>query len=47
MPEEKRPAGRIRRMWEYNIKIDLEIMKASGDIGWIHPILDREKWELF
>jgi hypothetical protein len=42
-PEEKRPAGRIRRMWEYNIKIDFE----SGNIGWIRPILDKEKWELF
>jgi hypothetical protein len=33
-PEGKRLLGRPRRIWEYNIKMDLEEV-GCGDMGWI------------
>jgi hypothetical protein len=36
--EGKRPLGRSKRTWQENIKNYLK------EIGWIHPILDRDKW---
>jgi len=43
-PEGKRPLGRPRCRWEYNIKKDV-----GGEIGWkvsdwIHVAQDRDQW---
>jgi hypothetical protein len=35
-PEGKRPLGRQRRRWVYNIKMDLR------EIGW--DVMDRDQW---
>jgi hypothetical protein len=37
-PEGMKPLGRSKCRWQENIKID------PKEIGWIHPILDRDKW---
>ena len=42
-PEGKRPLGRPRRRWEYNIKIDLqEAGNGCGD--WMEMAQDRDRW---
>jgi len=42
-PEGKRPLGRPRRRWEYNIKTDLqEVGGGCGD--WMELAQDRERW---
>jgi hypothetical protein len=42
-PEGKRQLGRLRRRWEYNIKIDLrEIGRVGMDL--IHLAQDRDQW---
>ena len=42
-PEGKRPLGRPKRRWEYNIKMDLqEVGGGCGD--WIELAQDRDKW---
>ena len=42
-PEGKRPLGRPRRRWEYNIKMDLqEVGGSCGD--WMELAQDRERW---
>jgi hypothetical protein len=42
-PEGKRPMGRPRRRWEYNIKRDLQ--EVSGDCGnWMERAQDRDRW---
>jgi hypothetical protein len=42
-PEGKRPLGRPRRSWEYNIRMDFrEIGWEVSD--WIHLIQDRDQW---
>jgi hypothetical protein len=42
-PKGKRPLGRPRRRWEYNIKMDLqEIGEGRGD--WMELVQDRERW---
>ena len=42
-PEGKRPVGRPRRRWEYNIKMDLEeVGKGCGD--WMEVAYDRNSW---
>jgi hypothetical protein len=44
-PEGKRPLGRPRRRWEYNIKMDLqEIGGGCGD--WIESAQDRDRWRV-
>jgi hypothetical protein len=45
-PEGKRPLGRPRRKWEYNVKINLR------DIGidaakWIRLAQDKVQWRVF
>jgi hypothetical protein len=41
--EEKRPLGRPRRRWEYNIKVDLqEVGGGRGD--WMELAQDRDRW---
>jgi hypothetical protein len=42
-PEGKRPLGRPRRRWEYNIKMDLE--EVGGGCGdWMERAQDRDRW---
>jgi hypothetical protein len=41
--ERKRPAGRLRRMWEDNIKMDLQEVGCGG-MGCIELTQDRERW---
>jgi len=41
--EGKRPLGRPRRIWEYNIKMDLEEV-GCGIMDWIDLGQDRERW---
>jgi hypothetical protein len=42
-PEGRRPLGRPRRRWEYNIKMDLREI-GFGDVDWIHWAQDRDRW---
>jgi hypothetical protein len=42
-PEGKRPLGRPRRRWEYNIKIDLQEVRGSCE-DWMELAQDRERW---
>jgi hypothetical protein len=37
-PEGKRPLGRPRRRWEYNIKMDLQEVRCGG-MDWIDVAL--------
>ena len=37
-PEGKRPRGRLRHRWEYNIKMDIE------ELDWIDLAQDRDWW---
>ena len=42
-PEAKRPLGRPRRRWEYNIKMGLqEVGRGCGD--WMELAQDRDRW---
>ena len=42
-PEGKRPLGRPRRIWEDNIKMDLqEVGGGCGD--WMELVQDRDRW---
>jgi hypothetical protein len=42
-PEEKRPLGRPKRRWNYNIKMDFqEVGGSRGD--WMELAQDRESW---
>ena len=44
-PGGKRPLGRPRRRWEYNIKMDvLEV--GNGDMDWIELAQDRDRWRV-
>ena len=42
-PEGKRPLGRPRRRWEYNIKMNLQEVGCE-DMDWIELAQDRDRW---
>jgi hypothetical protein len=42
-PEGRRPLGRPRRRWVYNIKMDLRETGWDG-INWIDLTQDRDQW---
>jgi hypothetical protein len=42
-PEGKRPLGRPRRRWVYNIRMDLGEVGWS-DVDWIGLAQDRKRW---
>ena len=41
--EGKRPFGRPRRIWDDNIKMDLQEVRCRG-IDWIELAQDMERW---
>jgi hypothetical protein len=41
--EGRRPLGRSRRSWEYNIKMDLREV-GWGGMDWIGMAQDRDRW---
>jgi hypothetical protein len=43
-PEGKRPLGKPRRRWVYNIKMDL-IVIGWGRMVWIDLTQDRDQWK--
>jgi hypothetical protein len=45
-PKGKRPLGRPRRRWVYNIRMDLQEM-GCGYVDWIGLVEDREMWRTF
>jgi hypothetical protein len=45
-PEEKRPIGRPRGMWEDNIKMDFREI-GWGGTDWIDLAQDRDQWRDF
>jgi hypothetical protein len=44
--EGKRTLGRLRRMWEYNIKMDLREI-GIDEANWIQLAQDRVQWRAF
>jgi len=42
-PEGKRPLGRPRRRWVYNMRIDLQEV-GCGYMDWIGLAQDRDRW---
>jgi hypothetical protein len=42
-PERKRPLGRPRRRWEYNIKIDVREIEWNG-MDWFDVAQNRDQW---
>jgi hypothetical protein len=45
-PEGRRPRGRPKHRWEYNIKMDLQEV-GRGGMDWIDLSQDMEGWRAF
>jgi len=45
-PEGKRPLGRPRRRWEFNIKMDIQEV-GCGDMDRIELARDKDRWRAF
>jgi len=45
-PEGKRPLGRPRCRWEYNIKMDLREI-GIDEVNWIQLAQERVQWQAF
>jgi hypothetical protein len=45
-PEDKRPLGRPRRRWEYNMKLDLR-ETGIDEVNWIRLAQDGVQWRDF
>ena len=43
-PEGKRPLGRHRRRWDYDIKLDFQEV-GCGVMDWIDLAQDRDRWQ--
>jgi CRISPR/Cas system-associated protein Cas7 (RAMP superfamily) len=43
-PEGKRPLGKPRCRWEYNIKMDIREVGCGG-LDWIELAQDRDRWQ--
>ena len=43
-PDRKRPLGRPRRRWVYNIKMDLQEVGWGGGMVWFDLAQDRDRW---
>ena len=41
--EGKKPLGRPRRIWEDNIKMDLQEVGCGG-LDWVEVAQDRDRW---
>jgi hypothetical protein len=42
-PEGRRPLGRPKLRWEYNIRMDLREV-GCGFVGWMELAQDRDRW---
>ena len=45
-PTGKRPLGRPRRIWEDNVRIDLEVIGINAG-NWVDSAQDRDYWRAF
>jgi hypothetical protein len=45
-PEKRRPLGRPRRKWDYNIRMDLGEIRWGG-VDWIGLTQDRNRWRAY
>ena len=45
-PEGKRPLGRPKYRWKYNIKVDLQEV-GFGCMDWIELAQDGDRWRAF
>jgi CRISPR/Cas system-associated protein Cas7 (RAMP superfamily) len=43
-PDRRRPLGRLGRLWEDNIKMDLREVGCEG-VDWIEQAQDRDRWQ--
>jgi hypothetical protein len=41
--EGKKPLGRLKHRWEYNIKMDLQEV-GGGCVDWMELAQDRDRW---